>query len=539
MAAATWTIACVLLAANAGPTDTFYIGQRVFEIPIGIKDPGRRADIKEVLLFLAGPDGKSWQPCGRATPDQPGFPFHASDDGSYLFKMGVIDLRTGKQEDGDSKCIVVDTIKPVVQIQSAERQGDDVLVRWTVVEKNPNWATLKLEYLASDAPGALWSGVALSAPESGQASFRVDGPAIAVRLSIADLAKNDSGWVESPVKNAGGMGIAAAGGSSGGGLPPLAGDAGSAPGPLPAPVDRGWSPAPPGGTVPTVLTKTGGHAATDTIETGSAGAQARPAIVATAGNDVVPPAPAVAPTRPARGPLPPVQMVRKRQISIDYEVTKFGPSGIKSVELYVTRDDGRTWLRCDGEDNINVPIPAEPRGTTAPSFKRSLTVELQADGLYGFYLVVKSGAGLGKPPPQNGIDVPQMRIEVDTTVPLAELWEPKPHPTRRDTLILMWKATDNKFGPTPIALQWAERPDGEWHPIGPGELPNAGDYVGQVPNITGSYAWQVPANIPSHVYLRLLVRDLAGNESVAQPAEPVLVDLNEPEVKPLQITVPR
>src|SRR5262249_50873698 len=159
----------------------------------------------------------------------------------------------------------------------------------------------------------------------------------------------------------------------------------------------------------------------------------------------------------------------------DYEVTKFGQAGVKSVELYVTRDDGRTWQRSDGEENITTP-PPDAHGLPA-SLKRSLTVDLPADGLYGFYLVAKSGAGLGKPPPQNGIDVPQMRVEVDTTFPQAELFEPRPHPTRRDSLVLGWTATDNKFGPTPVTLQWAERPDGEWHPIGGGELANTGEFV--------------------------------------------------------------
>src|SRR5262249_54908478 len=39
MGAATLTMACVLLAANAPSADTFYIGQRNFLIPIGIVDP--------------------------------------------------------------------------------------------------------------------------------------------------------------------------------------------------------------------------------------------------------------------------------------------------------------------------------------------------------------------------------------------------------------------------------------------------------------------------------------------------------------------
>ncbi len=190
----------------------------------------------------------------------------------------------------------------------------------------------------------------------------------------------------------------------------------------------------------------------------------------------------------------------------------------------MTRDDGRTWQRGFAEENVSPPMAADTR--LAPvSCKRSVTMELPADGVYGFFLVVKSGAGLGKPPPQNGVDLPQLRVEVDTTFPKAELFNPRPHPTRRDCLILSWTATDNKLGPTPITLEWAERSDGEWQTIGAGELPNTGEYI-----------WQVPATIPAHVYLRLLVRDLAGNESVGQSAEPVLVDLNEPEVKPIQVS---
>lgn len=520
MGAATWTMACLLMVTNAGPADPFYINQRNFQIPIGINDPSRRGLIKEVVLSQLDADGRTWKVLGSASPDQGGFTFRAPDDGAYYFRMSIVNAQTGKQEHGETRCIVVDTTRPLLRIVSAERQGDDVVVRWELAEKNPDYATLKLEYLPTDAPGGLGSRVEVAAPQSGQARFHVDGPVAAVRLSVADLAKNESGWVDAPVRGAGAPGTAIAGGA--GGLPPLSGDP---PTQLPAPVaDRGWSPAPPGGTVPTALTKADGNEA-------EAGGAARPTVVAAAGSDAAPPAP----PRPAHGPLPPAQMVRKREITIDYEVTKFGPSGVKSVELYVTRDDGRTWQRGYTEENISPPLPAEGRGTS-PVIKRSLTVDLRDDGLYGFYLIVKSGADRGKPPPQNGVDVPQMRVEVDTTFPKAELFGPRPHPTRRDSLVLCWSASDNKLGPTPITLQWAERPDGEWHTIGGGELPNTGDLVGQVPQITGDYVWQVPTNIPAHVYLRMLVRDQAGNESVAQTDQPVLVDLSEPEVKPLQIS---
>ena len=123
MAAATWTMACLLLVANSGPADTFYFNQRDFQIPIGITDPSRRGDIKEVLLFQGTPDGKSWRPIGRTTPEKEWFEFHAPEDAPYLFKMGVISRRTGKQEEGEPRCIIVDTAKPVIEIQSAEHRA--------------------------------------------------------------------------------------------------------------------------------------------------------------------------------------------------------------------------------------------------------------------------------------------------------------------------------------------------------------------------------------------------------------------------------
>jgi hypothetical protein len=37
--------------------------------------------------------------------------------------------------------------------------------------------------------------------------------------------------------------------------------------------------------------------------------------------------------------------------------------------------------------------------------------------------------------------------------------------------------------------------------------------------------------VPPSIYLRLVVRDSAGNVAVAETLQPVLIDLNEPEVK--------
>jgi hypothetical protein len=148
---------------------------------------------------------------------------------------------------------------------------------------------------------------------------------------------------------------------------------------------------------------------------------------------------------------------------------------------------------------------------------RTISVDLTSDGLYGFYLVVKSGAGLSVPPPKPG-DAPQMRVEVDTTAPEALLFGPQPSASQNDVLVLSWKATDNRLAANPITLQWAERKEGEWHCIGDPQMPNA-----------ASFNWRVPTTVPPKVYLRLTVRDAAGNAAVAETKDPVMVDLSVPK----------
>ena len=206
-------------------------------------------------------------------------------------------------------------------------------------------------------------------------------------------------------------------------------------------------------------------------------------------------------------------------------MAKFGPSGVGSVELYVTRDDGKNWQSIGGEKDIPAPTANELSGPAA-TMRRSLAVELPEEGVYGFYLVVRNGAGLGKPPPRPG-ELPQMRVEVDRTLPEAALYAPEPAPGRRDALILRWVAKDKNLTATPITLQWAAQPGGPWQPIGGPELPN-----------NGSHVWQVPPGVPPRVFLRLTVRDTAGNTGVAETSEPILVDLTEPEARILGVGPP-
>jgi hypothetical protein len=216
--------------------------------------------------------------------------------------------------------------------------------------------------------------------------------------------------------------------------------------------------------------------------------------------------PATATSRFAAGPsgpgaLPPLHILNTKRFPLQYRVTQVGPSGLGKVELWMTRDDGRTWEKY-GED----------RQLTPP-----MQVELREEGVYGFRLVLQSRAGLGKKPPASG-DLPEIRVEVDTTPPTAQLFAPEVEPRTKNTLLLTWSASDRNLAANPITLQYsAELRDEAWQTIAT-DLPN-----------TGRYTWELPANIPARVYLKLIVRDLAGNVAVAATSKPELIDLTEPE----------
>lgn len=501
MGMGTWTMACLLLAAGTQPLDTWPLNQRGFDIPIRI-DQARRAEIRELILLASTDQGRTWNKVAVASPEQQQFAFQAPTDGVYWFSICVVD-RQGNQDPPDpfqaqvGQKVLVDTVRPELRIVSAERQGDDVVVRWEAIDQNLDLGTLRLQYRTTETPPGVWNPVHVAPAVAGQALFRPAGVgAVSVRLEVQDLAKNAS---SAQAEVAGGMATTAYTTTGQG---------------------KDWTPI--HGGQPAVVRENPPRERPENVAplgTGTNSPHPGASVVASSQPGLTGVSPAVpAPPRPPRGPAPPAQMVNSNRVTLDYEVARFGPSGVGSVDLYVTRDEGRTWQRIGGEANLGAAGPADLQGTGP--MRRSLTVDLPEDGVYGFHLVVRSGAGLGKPPPQNG-DPPQMRVEVDRTAPEARLYAPEPDPRRRDSLILRWTATDRNLTANPVTLQSARQQGGPWENIGPAELPNTGQFVWQVP----------PTGIPPRVYLRLTVRDTAGNNGVAETTEPVLVDLTEPEVR--------
>jgi hypothetical protein len=528
MSTGTWLMACLVMAPGTDTTDFWSLNQRDFLIPVKI-EAGRRDEIKELILAYSADKGQTWVQHARTESDREGFNFYAPQDGLYYFTIVIVDKK-GKMDPVNLReaparmKILVDTIKPEVRLW-AERHGDEVQVRWEIKEANFDPAGFKLSYRASD-PVGIWNPLPdVKGTLSGQASFRPPFPGpLSVQLQVQDQAGNTAtDQKEVPAAPRGGALLTST--TRPGELPSLT-PPGATSGPgIEGP--RSLSGVPPV-TPPPLPPPERSAPSMSSTASGVSGVNTGTSVVASS-METLPsfPSPAAAPgggPRPTRDALPPIQFVNTRQVTLEYEVANIGPSRVGSVELYVTRDDGLSWQRSQLAGDINPVVPVSlDAGAPTASVQRSLTVDLPGEGAFGFYLVVKSGAGLGKPPPQNNTP-PQMRIYVDTTAPVATLFHPEPDSRQRDTLVLTWTASDRNLAANPITLQWARSPDGIWQTIGT-DLPNS-----------GRHAWKLPADVPAKVFLRLIVRDNANNTAVAETAQPILVDLNEPEVKIIRLT---
>jgi hypothetical protein len=192
---------------------------------------------------------------------------------------------------------------------------------------------------------------------------------------------------------------------------------------------------------------------------------------------------------------------------LEYDVDSVGPSGIGRVELWGTRNGGKTWRR--------FPLDTSSRSP--------LLVNVEEEGIYGFRVVVTNGAGIGGKPPVSG-DLPDLWIGVDLTKPTARILSARQGTEgEAGRLIITWQVEDKMLAARPISLWFRAEPTGSWIPIANG-LEN-----------TGSYAWPIDSRTPTELYLRLEARDEAGNVGVYETPEPVSVDQSSPTIRVREI----
>ena len=223
-------------------------------------------------------------------------------------------------------------------------------------------------------------------------------------------------------------------------------------------------------------------------------------------------APASSPPREIESPQgAPQQLVGARNFVLDYDLEDVGPWGVSKVELWGTRDGGKSW-QSYGVDPDNVS-PFE--------------VLVDRDGVYGFVIQVDGAGGPSLPPP--GPDArPEVLVEVDITPPAAEIVETRqPDDRLPHQLVIRWDAADDNLSMRPIGLYYSSSPNGPWTTIA-ASLQNRGEF-----------AWRLPRHVPADFYLRLEVRDTAGNVTNVQTPEPIRLRNQRPTVRIRAIRAPQ
>ena len=79
-------------------------------------------------------------------------------------------------------------------------------------------------------------------------------------------------------------------------------------------------------------------------------------------------------------------LVPSPKFKLQYAIEDAGPAGAATVELWITHDGGRTWIRRGGDEDRVSPIE----------------VDLGGEGTFGVCLVARSASGLGDQPPAPG-----------------------------------------------------------------------------------------------------------------------------------------
>jgi hypothetical protein len=465
------------------------------------------------------------------TPDKDHLVFRAREDGVYWVNM-IIRFRDGTQDPVDPSRVppamklMVDATPPVVRITSAQRIGEEVIVEWAVEEKFPNESATTVHFKAA-GPNALgdWQPVPAAAIGKNSARFNpgITG-AVAVQVATTDLAGNPATASQDIANGVTTSYLSPAGPTAAppalpveNVLQPVSSGVTAPSSPIPPPSIPTSSPIPPS---PPPATGAG---------TTWAPGSASPLPVNTDSNDPKPIPVFPGATAPAAAPVsstiqPGVEYLRSARFDLQYQIEK-GPSGISRIDLYVTRDDGRTWARWSQHDGREAPLKV----------KLDMPFNTQREGDYGFRLVPVSGVGLTDDAPTPGTP-PDLRIHLDETPPLIRPFQPTADPTRPNTLVLNWQASDRNFGRDPIAIEWSEHPAGPWKAVAGQDavLPVGNGIATQsnrLPN-TGSHAWQLPANMTTHrVYLKFTSWDAAGNRSEVVTQSPILVDLTKPRAR--------
>lgn len=449
--------------------------QATFSIPFRVEtsnDPNWQP--VEAQLYVSIDRGARWRLYTKVPAAQKQFVFRAGGDGEFWFAICTAD-RSGQMRprtiDSPGLRVLVDTKPPVAKIAAEMREGGLVVVRWQVSDLNIKPKSLTIAYRPS--PTAPWQAVPVD-PRS------QDTPEAIARGEVTFLPKAGGNTIpiQAEVSDMAGNTTVV---HTAARLNELPAPRPSEPSIVRRPVSAGPAlTADSTDAQPTAAKPAIGRQYPDERETSS-----------------------VASAFPGLPPGERPRMVNSRSFELEYEVDSVGPSGIGRVELWGTSDAGKSWRRF----------------TTVADKRGPLRVNVLDEGLYGFRVVVINGAGVGVQPPMAG-DAPDLWIAVDQTKPTARIVSAQQGlDAESGQLIISWRADDKLLAARPISLFFGPTRNGPWTPIAAG-LENM-----------GRYAWTIDNRMPPQLFLRLEVRDEAGNVAVHETAEALVIDQSRPKAR--------
>lgn len=227
-----------------------------------------------------------------------------------------------------------------------------------------------------------------------------------------------------------------------------------------------------------------------------------------------PPLPAITTT-----PEKAIRYLKGHDAVLDYTLSNVGPSGIGATQVWLTKDDGKTWSPFAENKS---PDQGGRKISHESITLRDIKDEPFPDGAYGFTLVVKSRAGAGRTPKEG--DAPQLRVVIDTKPPEVQLYKPMADPQNPRHVLIKWFAKDENLADKPVHLEYAEQANGPWSPL---KLELENKAHASEAGVTGDYSFV--SDLKTAVYLRIRVRDKAGNEGIAATKEAVWLDFTEPD----------
>ncbi len=515
-----------VLRAQPESQDVIYTNNGHFRIPYRYDARElQRLGAKEIRLLVSSDYGAHWEQVQSVSVEKGYFEFEAPSDGEYWFAVRTVDAANrlypeGSQIEPGLK-VVVDTTAPTLNLELTQIDPGQVRLVWQAEDSYLDPSSLHLEYIQADM--SQWQLMAVPQEASGETSWAVpNGGIVAVRGTVADRAGNQcQAQVQVEVTPAGAAQPAVPPQPSSARRPIASNSSseGNASGPVPQ-MSISFVPQPKTETTgpkfsPSSLTSTPPSIPTPTTTPTASSSQQtvvmKPAdLTGLPGGRVKASTSALKRKRLSTSQHS-VRLVNSRRFQIAYRVDEVGPSGLSKVELFITQDDGKTWWRYGEDKDLQSPID----------------VVVPADGVYGFAIRVRSGVGLGDPPPRPG-EKPTIVIVVDQTPPVLKLLPVQQgEGADYNKVLIRWKMQDDNPADRPIALYYSSSPNGPWEPIS-----------GWIAD-TGSYLWAIQPGVPSRMYIQVAAKDAAGNVSTKVTAQPLVVDLTHPTARIVDVeTIP-